>query len=163
MDAKGTNTDVLRWWTTGMGWLPFADWLLPIGDAIYGAGIIILGIYTLVEVGEVITSQTSITEEENSPVYKESEHTKGARESTRERHEKGKSRKDRDNRGEKGDARRYYRGNKRKLKMLLLVFDDLLYEYESASNSTLNESTSSNYSGGGGLWNTFEVYMVYKE
>ena len=37
------------------------------------------------------------------------EHTKGARKSTEEKHQKGQSRKQRDGRGEKGDARRPYR------------------------------------------------------
>ena len=43
VDREGTNADVLQWWTAGMGWLPFADTVLPVGDIIYIGGILILG------------------------------------------------------------------------------------------------------------------------
>lgn len=41
------------------------------------------------------------------------EHTKGARNSTRGKHEEGQSRRRRDSGGEKGDSRRQNRSNKR--------------------------------------------------
>ena len=53
----------------------------------------------------------------------EKEHTKGARPSTKQKHQKGRARSKRDHRGEKGDERRYYRGNKRICMVLLVGFD----------------------------------------
>ena len=43
MDRDGENAEALQLWTTGMAWLPFADAVLPIGDFIYAAGILLLG------------------------------------------------------------------------------------------------------------------------
>lgn len=126
-----------------MGWLPFVDTALPIGDIIYGAGIVVLGLYTLTVVDVFSATTTTIIVEENeSPVMEYSEHKKGARPSTKGKHEKGQTRKGRDNRGEKGDKRRAYLGNKRKFMMLLLPADDLFAEDYG--------STSSLYSAGSG-------------
>ena len=47
IDRDGTNAEALQWWTTGMGWLPFADTALPIGDIIYVGGILLLGAFAL--------------------------------------------------------------------------------------------------------------------
>ena len=47
IDRDGTNAEALQWWTTGMGWLPFADTALPIGDIIYVGGILLLGAIAL--------------------------------------------------------------------------------------------------------------------
>lgn len=47
IDRTGTEAEALQWWTTGMGWLPFADTVLPFGDAIYLGGILLLGAIVL--------------------------------------------------------------------------------------------------------------------
>ena len=47
IDRDGTNAEALQWWITGMGWLPFADMALPIGDIIYIGGILLLGAVAL--------------------------------------------------------------------------------------------------------------------
>ena len=47
IDRDGTNAEALQWWATGMGWLPFADTALPIGDIIYVGGILLLGAIAL--------------------------------------------------------------------------------------------------------------------
>ncbi len=47
VDGKGTNAEVLQWWTAGMGWVPFADTVLPIGDVIYVGGILLLSAVAL--------------------------------------------------------------------------------------------------------------------
>ena len=47
IDRDGTSAEALQWWTTGMGWLPFADTALPIGDIIYVGGILLLGAIAL--------------------------------------------------------------------------------------------------------------------
>ena len=44
IDGDGTNAEALEWWTAGMGWMPFADTVLPIGDLIYFGGIAIIGL-----------------------------------------------------------------------------------------------------------------------
>ena len=43
-----------------MWWLCSADAVLPVGDIIYGAGILILGIYALTAADDVTTPQISI-------------------------------------------------------------------------------------------------------
>jgi len=48
------------------------------------------------------------------PTISEAEHTKGARKSTENKHERGQTRKNRDQGGEKGDARRRPRTNRPK-------------------------------------------------
>lgn len=54
-------------------------------------------------VGHTATEEQDTVHTTPTPV---DEHKSGARESTREKHEEGQARKDRDRGGEKGDARR---------------------------------------------------------
>jgi len=159
VDRSGNNAEAVQWWTSTMWWLCGADTVLPVGDIIYGAGILILGVYALTVADEITMPQISL-EEENSSVYEYREHTKGARQSTKGKHQKGQTRKNRDNRGEKGDARRYYIGNKKKLKMFFLIVGDLLYEDESTQVVTSGGATSSGF-GGGGAHGIFAVHMLY--
>ena len=49
VDGTGATTETLQWWTTGMGWLPFVDTVLPFGDIIYYGGIVIFGIDALAQ------------------------------------------------------------------------------------------------------------------
>lgn len=63
IDRGGKNTDTLVWWTSAMWWLCGADTALPVGDIIYGAGIIVLGIYALTVADEVTMPQISLEEE----------------------------------------------------------------------------------------------------
>ena len=121
-DPEGTNTEALSWWSGTMWWLIGADSVLPIGDIIYGAGTLILGAYTISTLQDA--TPTVSVEAESSSTYKYSEHTKGARKSTLAKHQKGKTRKQRDQGGEKGDVRRIYIGNKRRLRTLLILFVD---------------------------------------
>ena len=53
VDRDGENAEALQWWTSTMWWLCGADAVLPVGDIIYGAGIIVLGVYTLTVVDKV--------------------------------------------------------------------------------------------------------------
>ena len=159
VDRSGNNAEAVQWWTSTMWWLCGADTVLPVGDIIYGTGILILGVYALTVADEVTMPQISL-EEENSSVYEYREHTKGARQSTKGKHQKGQTRKNRDNRGEKGDARRYYIGNKKKLRMFLLIVGDLLYEDESAQVVASGGAISSGF-GGGGAHSIFAVNMLY--
>ena len=62
-------------------------------------GIAIIGVTTVVAV--------------SVGIYYYKEHTKGARKSTKGKHEKGQARKQRDQGGEKGDSRRKKNPNKR--------------------------------------------------
>ena len=43
IDKNGINAEALQWWIAGMGWLPFVDLALPIGDILYAGGILFLG------------------------------------------------------------------------------------------------------------------------
>ena len=42
VDADGETADVLTWWSTWMSWLVVVDGALPIGDFIYGVGLVLL-------------------------------------------------------------------------------------------------------------------------
>ena len=70
-DADGKNAEALQWWTTGMGWLPFADAAVPIGDIIYFGGIIIFGIVTFAtsqdEIHEISYTETNVAYGPPSP------------------------------------------------------------------------------------------------
>ena len=99
-----------------------------------------------------------ITTENNPSIYEYKEHTKGARQSTKGKHQKGQTRKNRDNRGEKGDERRHYRGNKRKDRMFFIVAGNLLSEdYSSRADS----SSAVNFDVGGGTHGIFAIQMPY--
>lgn len=63
VDKSGKNAEAVQWWTSTMWWLCGADTVLPVGDIIYGAGILILGVYALIVVDEVTTPQISLEEE----------------------------------------------------------------------------------------------------
>lgn len=63
IDRDGTNAEALQWWTAGMGWLPFVDTLLPIGDIIYIAGILLLGAIALAS-GQDYVSEISDDEDD---------------------------------------------------------------------------------------------------
>lgn len=63
VDWKGTNPDALQWWAGTMWWLCGADTVLPIGDIVFGAGILVLGIYALIEVDQVIAPEIRYEEE----------------------------------------------------------------------------------------------------
>ena len=62
IDVQGNTAEALQWWTAGMAWLPFVDSVLPIGDFIYGVGIVALGICALNEADTVTIPQTSYEE-----------------------------------------------------------------------------------------------------
>ncbi|HBT65113.1 MAG TPA: hypothetical protein DEB10_10690 [Ruminococcaceae bacterium] len=86
--------------TAGFSWGAFGTSILAGLGAITPVGwAVIIGAVVVVSVG--------------AGVYYYSEHTKGARPSTKGKHEKGQTRKGRDKGGEKGDARRKPNPNKR--------------------------------------------------
>ena len=159
VDENGANSDALQWWISTMWWLCGVDTVLPFGDIIFTAGVVLYGAQALSMFQMVETLEISV-EEEKTSTHMSKEHTKGARESTREKHQRGQTRKNRDNRGEKGDARRYYKGNKKKLKMLFLTAGDLLHEDESTQVVTSGGLTSPNL-GKGDIGVTSTVYMPY--
>ena len=47
VDRDGTNAEALQLWAAGMGWLPFADAILPVGDIIYISGLLLLSAIAL--------------------------------------------------------------------------------------------------------------------
>lgn len=63
VDRNGNNAEAVQWWTSTMWWLCGADTVLPVGDIIYGAGILILGVYALTVVDEVTMPQIALEEE----------------------------------------------------------------------------------------------------
>ena len=63
VDSEGTTAEALGWWTSTMWWLCGADAVLPVGDIIYGAGILILGIYALTVADDITMPQISVEEE----------------------------------------------------------------------------------------------------
>ena len=65
IDRDGTNAEAVQWWTSTMWWLCGADTVLPVGDIIYGAGILILGFYALTVADEASMPQISLEEEKN--------------------------------------------------------------------------------------------------
>lgn len=110
IDMDGENAEALQWWTAGMWWLCGVDTVLPIGDIIYVAGIVVLGIGAVIAATEIFESVSV----DASSVYMAG-HTKGARNSTRDKHQQGDKRRGMDGGKEKGDDRRInYRKNKRK-------------------------------------------------
>jgi hypothetical protein len=66
-----------------------------------------VGVVAGIGVGVIVTVAAGVI------IYNASEHTKNARQSTKEKHEKGQTRKQKDSGGEKGDARRKPNPNKR--------------------------------------------------
>ncbi len=76
---------------------------LVIGEKAIEAGI---GIIVGAIIGDKIADICKLADDE--AIKQEGEHTKNARPSTEEKHQKGQARKKKDKRGEKGDARRPY-------------------------------------------------------
>lgn len=64
LDNSGKNPDSVQVWTGTMWWLCGLDGPLPVGEIIYGAGIVILGIYVLIAADEIATPQISLEQEE---------------------------------------------------------------------------------------------------
>jgi RHS repeat-associated protein len=77
-----------------------------IGDAAAATG------EAIADAHQTIVNTVVEAAEQLDSVLEATEHTSGARPSTKAKHEKGKARKQRDNRGEKGDARRDPRGKR---------------------------------------------------
>ena len=63
LDRNGKNANVAQWWTGTMWWLCLADYALPFGDIIYGAGILILSSYALTVVDDLTIPQVFWEEE----------------------------------------------------------------------------------------------------
>ena len=66
-DYDGKNTDILDWWAGAMWWLCGADSVLPVGDIIYGGGLLILGVvvwFTADEATDASVPQIYIEEDE---------------------------------------------------------------------------------------------------
>ena len=160
IDVCGNTSEAVQWWTAGMAWLPFVDTVLPVGDIIYGAGIVVLGLWGYSVAQEIPTTTAVVTEAVESTVMEYSEHTNNARKSTKNKHEKGKTRKGRDNRGEKGDRRRVYLGNKKKAFMIVWFDGDLFNEDygETTYSSTIG---SMNNIGGEIRSVCFAVHQIY--
>ena len=133
IDWDGKDATLLAAWATSMWWLSGIDLVLPIGDLVFTAGVILLGLTAIDDIQDSVTEVA--VEEKEASVYQYKEHTKGARQSTKGKHQKGQSRKNRDKRGEKGDARRYYMGNKKKPMMLYFLIGDWIEEETDNANN----------------------------
>ena len=158
VDRGGTNAEALELWILNMWWLCGIDAVLPFGDLIFTLGIILLGSELISKIQGSTIPEISVAEETSS-VYEYREHTKGARPSTKGKHQKGQTRKKRDNRGEKGDARRYYLGNK-KLRIFFIFIDDSLYEDESTHTVIPGGPTASGFAGTTGIYSISAVRML---
>lgn len=66
VDVDGNTAEALQWWMSTMWWLCGVDAMLPVGDAIFGTGILILGIYSLTVADCVTTPQISLEEEKEA-------------------------------------------------------------------------------------------------
>jgi len=116
-DVAGTDAEALTAWMASVGWLSFLDGPLPIVDFIVLlGGIVVLEYINFSDFAEPLL----IPDNAMISVMNYTEHTKGARPGTEEKHEKGSTRKKRDNRGEKGDKYRLYRGNKRRMHEMII-------------------------------------------
>ena len=115
--SAATESSFAAGWAATMWWLACVDGPLPIGDAVYLAVMGILGGMAVSDASRAasipdITSEQSV--DDASTIMEFNEHTSGARQSTKNKHQKGKTRRARDHNGEKGDKRRpVYRGNKK--------------------------------------------------
>ena len=158
VDFGGTDTLALSSWITSMWWITAVDGVLPFGDLIFTLGTIALFIEAWDSIQLTVTIQGYL--EDDPPVVEAKEHTKGARPSTKGKHEKGQTRKNRDNRGEKGDARRFYKGNKKRVVMVFLLFDEYLFEENTAQAVTSVSTAVTGYSGVGCNRNICAVQMT---
>lgn len=81
-----------------------------------------------------ITTTVDVSDKETgnvTTVYEYREHTSGARPSTKNKHQKGQTRHQRDGRGEKGDKRRpIHRDNKKNFSFVVKITDryELVHE-----------------------------------
>ena len=64
VDKNGTDPEAVAVWMSTMWWLCAADTVLPIGDIIYGVGILILGTIALTTIVEPVTLPQITFEEE---------------------------------------------------------------------------------------------------
>ena len=112
LDIHGSSAaEAAEYWTATMWWLCAADGPVPAGDIIYAAGCIFLGVIAL----DALVTELPAIEMGTDYVTEYREHTKGARNSTKGKHEQGQRRKNKDSGNEKGDERRTnYRVNKKK-------------------------------------------------
>lgn len=111
VDRNGENPEPLAVWLSGMWWLCGVDGALPIGEVVYVGAAVIIGVATI----GIVDDAFAVGEELSNHLMQYAEHTSGARKSTKNKHEKGKKRKQNDQVGEGGDQRRInYRKNKRK-------------------------------------------------
>ena len=122
-----------------------------------GGGILVPDIFLI----DALIDYIPIVEEFVSSVFEYREHTKGARNSTKNKHQKGQTRKNRDNGGEKGDKRRYYKGNKKRQYMLLLISGGMIYEgNDYVVINDVSYSWLSITGGGGSLWGVTASYFT---
>ena len=69
VDGGGTSATAFQWWSSTMWWLCGADAALPIGDAIYGLGMLILGgaaLYKRTQKASTITARSKSDENSNA-------------------------------------------------------------------------------------------------
>ena len=147
-------------WGSTMWWLTAADLALPIGDIIYWGGLAILSGFTAygaVELADqiIMSYPTDVLSEELSETtHYYSEHTKGARPSTKNKHQRGQTRKKRDKKGgEKGDPRRPINRSNKSRAIVPITYGEDVYvvdtiEYSDESNT----APSGTGSGGRKSW-----------
>ena len=105
VDHDGNDAEAVGWWASTMWWLCAADGPLPIGEIIYGAGLVVLGcviIDSVAETTDTLIEQFPSEENEasdNITSYREHTTTKNGKK--RNKHEEGNARRKRDQGGEK--------------------------------------------------------------
>ena len=105
VDHDGNDAEAVGWWASTMWWLCAADGPLPVGEIIYGAGLVVLGcviIDSVAETTDTLIKQFPSEENEasdNITSYREHTTTKNGKK--RNKHEEGNARRKRDQGGEK--------------------------------------------------------------
>ena len=105
VDHDGDDAEAVGWWASTMWWLCAADGPLPVGEIIYGAGLVVLGcviIDSVAETTDTLIEQFPSEENEasdNITSYREHTTTKNGKK--RNKHEEGNARRKRDQGGEK--------------------------------------------------------------
>ena len=105
VDHDGNDAEAVGWWASTMWWLCAADGPLPVGEIIYGAGLVVLGcviIDGVAETTDTLVEQFPSEENEasdNITSYREHTTTKNGKK--RNKHEEGNARRKRDQGGEK--------------------------------------------------------------
>ena len=105
VDHDGDDAEAVGWWASTMWWLCAADGPLPVGEIIYGAGLVVLGcviIDSVAETTDTLIKQFPSEENEasdNITSYREHTTTKNGKK--RNKHEEGNARRKRDQGGEK--------------------------------------------------------------